>query len=318
MTATTSIIITTKNRRDELRRAVQSAVEQVGCTEVLIFDDGSSDGTSELIEREFPTVRLKRVEQSLGIVSARNRAIEEAKGEIVFTIDDDCVFSSPFTVLRTLDDFDAPNVGAVAIPHINVLRVPVVAPPPLSGLPPYVVSEFAGGSSAVRRDLFRRLRGYRSAIWRQGEEYDFCTRLLSDGWFTRAGTAPPVMHFESPNRDRASIYFHRVRSHVLYAWWNVPNAHLPVHMSGTIANTISHAARHGHLNAGLGGLWAGLCTAFKTGGRRPVSKQVYKLMRQLHTQGPRPLGEIKQTVPPPTPPCRLPNSALSAMGPASE
>src|ERR1035438_2571852 len=73
MTATTSIIITTKNRRDELRRAVQSAVEQVGCTEVLIFDDGSSDGTSELIEREFPTVRLKRVEQSLGIVSARNR-----------------------------------------------------------------------------------------------------------------------------------------------------------------------------------------------------------------------------------------------------
>jgi len=297
MTTTTSIVITTKNRRDELRRAVRSAVEQLGCTDVLVFDDGSSDGTSEMIRREFPSVRIERVTQSLGIVNARNRAIGEAKGQIVFTIDDDCVFSSPDTVIRTVGDFDSPNVGAVAIPHINVNKVPVVVPPLLPAHRSYVVSEFAGGANAVRREVFQALGGYRKDIWRQGEEYDFCTRLLSCGWVTRAGTAPPIDHFESPIRDVASIHFHKVRSHVLYAWWNVPGIYLPVHMCATIAKTILDAARHGHLSAGLCGLHAGFCTILSTGGRRPVSKKAYRLMRQLRKRGISPYSDIAQVLP---------------------
>jgi len=297
MTATTSVIITTKNRRDELRRAVKSAVEQLGGTEVLVFDDGSSDGTSEMVRHEFPTVRVARVEQSLGIVNARNRAIQEATGEIVFTIDDDCEFSSPDTILRTLDDFNAPHIGAVAIPYINVYKSPPLTPRPMAGFPPHVVSEFSGGSNAIRRDLFQAIGGYRSAIWRQGEEYDLCTRLLSHGWVIRAGTATPIRHFESTYRNRASIHFHKVRSHVLYAWWNVPDAYLAVHMPGTIAKTLLDAARHGYFLSGLAGLRAAVSTIFTTGGRKPVSKHTYKLMRQLRKRVTSPLSEILPVLP---------------------
>lgn len=294
---TTSIIITTKNRCDELRRAVRSAVGQLCCSEVLVFDDGSSDGTSQMIRTEFPSVRLERVKQSLGIVSARNRAIESAKGDVVITIDDDCVFSSTDTVVRTVADFDAPKVGAVAIPHINVYGTPAAVPAPLPAVPPYVISEFAGGSNAILREVFRALGGYRSAIWRQGEEYDFCTRLLEKGWVTRMGTATPIKHFESPNRNAASIHFHKVRSHILYAWWNVPNVYLPVHISATIAKTIVDAAGHGHLLAGLAGLRAGLSGILTVGGRHPVCKQAYRLMRQLRRRGITPLSEITQLLP---------------------
>ena len=51
-----TIVIVTKNRKEELRDAVLSALNQVGRLEILVIDDGSTDGTSEMIRAEFPTV----------------------------------------------------------------------------------------------------------------------------------------------------------------------------------------------------------------------------------------------------------------------
>ena len=45
---------------------------------------------------------------------------------VVVTIDDDCAFQSPNTIRHTLNDFAEARVGAVAIPHINVNRSPMV------------------------------------------------------------------------------------------------------------------------------------------------------------------------------------------------
>jgi len=40
-----SIVIVTKDRKDQLRRALGSAIQQDGPIEVMVLDDGSSDGT---------------------------------------------------------------------------------------------------------------------------------------------------------------------------------------------------------------------------------------------------------------------------------
>src|SRR5882672_12428273 len=115
-----TILITSKNRKEELRVAVKSALEQTGNPEVLVIDDGSTDGTSDLIRAEFPQVNLHRFEKSEGLIVQRNRGAELAAGEIVFSMDDDAIFSSPHVVEQTLADFDHPRIGAVAIPFINV------------------------------------------------------------------------------------------------------------------------------------------------------------------------------------------------------
>jgi glycosyltransferase involved in cell wall biosynthesis len=46
--ADATVVITTKDRKGELRTAVQSAVEQTADPEVLVLDDGSTDGTAEM------------------------------------------------------------------------------------------------------------------------------------------------------------------------------------------------------------------------------------------------------------------------------
>src|SRR5215475_13689688 len=49
-----TIIISTKNRSDDLRKTVESSLQQSANPEVLVLDDGSTDGTSDVIRNEFP------------------------------------------------------------------------------------------------------------------------------------------------------------------------------------------------------------------------------------------------------------------------
>src|SRR5437667_10630570 len=87
-----SVVITTKNRRDELFDAVSSAISQSVPVEVLVIDDGSTDGTAEMVRTQFPSVRLEQSKMSLGYIVQRNRAAQLASGRFVFSIDDDAIF----------------------------------------------------------------------------------------------------------------------------------------------------------------------------------------------------------------------------------
>jgi len=108
-----SIVIPTYNRKDLLRRCLAAAMSQdYPDYEVIVMDDGSTDGTGEMVQREFPQVRYIRQEPNRGPAAARNRGIEAATGEIVAFTDDDCV--APPEWLKTHASYYAdPSVGAV-------------------------------------------------------------------------------------------------------------------------------------------------------------------------------------------------------------
>jgi glycosyltransferase involved in cell wall biosynthesis len=84
-----SIIIPTFNRVDLLRQTLESLQPVVRrIHEILVVDDGSSDGTVAFLAREHPGVRLLRQTNS-GPGSARNRGIEAATGDWVAFLDSD-------------------------------------------------------------------------------------------------------------------------------------------------------------------------------------------------------------------------------------
>lgn len=86
-------IITTHNRHDLLERAINSVAGQTYTPiEIIVVDDGSTDGTRErmeLIVQRLPNVNYLRNEKPLGACNARNKGIREAKGEFVAGLDDD-------------------------------------------------------------------------------------------------------------------------------------------------------------------------------------------------------------------------------------
>lgn len=295
---TATVVITTKNRRDELRKAITSTLAQTAKLELLVFDDGSTDGTADMVRKEFPDARVERGETSLGIIGARNHAVGLATHEIVFTIDDDCVFPSRLTVEQTLQDFDHPRIGAVAIPSMDVLRSTKVNSRAPKSEGHYLGSEFLGGVHAIRKTLFIALGRYRGYFYRQVEEGEFCMRMLDAGYVVRLGRADLVEHYESPVRHSPTIFFYQARNHILWAWYDVPMPHLPVHLAATTFNTLRDGTRKGYKLASLRGVLAGYGGIIhELGQRKPVSIQAYRFFRRMRASGPFQLDDIEPKLP---------------------
>lgn len=84
-----SVVIPTYNRRDLVLRALASVAEQTRpADQVIVVDDGSSDGTAERIEAEFSGVEVHS-QDNRGVSSARNRGIRAARGEWIALLDSD-------------------------------------------------------------------------------------------------------------------------------------------------------------------------------------------------------------------------------------
>lgn len=95
-----SVIIPVYNRRDILRKTLLSFDDQTvpaGTFEVIVVDDGSTDGTGEMIaslDVGYPLVYIYQPHR--GIPAARNRAIREAKADLIISVDSDMVVAPEF------------------------------------------------------------------------------------------------------------------------------------------------------------------------------------------------------------------------------
>ncbi len=293
-----TIAITTKNRKEDLVKSLASVMRQSIPVEVLVIDDGSSDGTSEMVRHQFPQVQLHRFETSSGLIVQRNRAAAMAKSPIIFSLDDDAIFSSPFVVEQTLREFDDPRVGAVAIPFVDVNTSPEIKQkaPDANGI--YATYSYIGTAHALRQDLFLRFGGYREFLIHQSEEEDYSIRLLNAGYVVRCGLSDPIHHFESPRRSWARMDFHGARNKVMYAWNNVPFPYFPMHLAVTTFMTSIQARQPGRALT----RWRGVADAYArclTGraDRRPVTPAVYRLSRLLKSRGAVPIREIESRLP---------------------
>lgn len=84
-----TVIIPTFERGWCLREAVDSALAQEFTNfELIVVDDGSTDGTAELLEAYRPKVRLLR-QANRGVSAARNRGIAAARGQLIAFLDSD-------------------------------------------------------------------------------------------------------------------------------------------------------------------------------------------------------------------------------------
>lgn len=91
--ARVSVVMPMYNAARFLRRPVESVLAQThGDLELLVADDGSSDGSIDLVEdyaRGDPRVRLLRAERNGGVAAARNRGIDAASGRYLAFLDSD-------------------------------------------------------------------------------------------------------------------------------------------------------------------------------------------------------------------------------------
>jgi glycosyltransferase involved in cell wall biosynthesis len=303
-TPAASVVIPTYNRKDCLRQAIASAFTQTVPIEVIVLDDGSTDGTPDMVRSEFPQVTFEQHPGPNGPAFLRNRGSALARAQVLFPIDDDSVLASPHTIEQTLREFDEhPRVGAVGIPFINVRIDQDVRQRDESPTGIHCERAYVGAAHAVRRDLFLAFGGYRPQLFYMGEEGDFCARLLDHGYVVRLGRADPIHHLESPSRSLFRADTFGRRNDVLFAVHNIPMPYFPLHLLVTTYRGLifgMKVRRFGRMARGLASGWAAIPREWRN--RAPVSKDTYRLIRRMRHVPAIPLEEIEPLLGPIRPP----------------
>ena len=208
---TVSVVVCAYNAADTLDDCLTS----LECllypeVEVILIDDGSSDGTADIAGRH-PSVRLIQVENG-GLSAARNIGLAHATGEIVAYTDAD-VRVEPEWLTYLVEPFFSSNIAGSGGPNVVPADDPwlaqCVARAP--GGPSHVlfddrVAEHVPGCNmAFRRDVLVALDGFNPVFTKAGDDVDLCWRLQARGW--KIGFAP------------CALVWHHHRSSVR-AYWN--------------------------------------------------------------------------------------------------
>jgi GT2 family glycosyltransferase len=200
-----SVIVCTRNGSSRIGACLDALQKQsLAAHEIVVVDDGSTDGTADLVEKEFPGVMLLRLEPS-GLSAARNAGAEAASGSILAFTDDDCepdeawLEGLAYAFAKGWQAAGGPNLPP---PPRNEAEAVVAAAP---GAPSHVMLDdeeaehLPGCNIAVRRAAYFEIGGFDPRFMTAGDDVDFCWRLRDNGY--RLGFAPTtfVWHHRRPS-----------------------------------------------------------------------------------------------------------------------
>ena len=207
-----TVAILTHNARLYLDRTIPAILSWVrSCHEVLVFDNGSSDGTVEEL-KQWGRLRVVVNGTNSGYARGKNALVDLARGEYVLLLDDDILVSNQDVVSECLAFVaQRPNVAFVSVPLVNEgqARTPhyglyftqIKRQRSLSELQRrscFQAGGFVGGLTFFRRRVFQRLGGYDTLY--PCEDYDLCARTHLQGWQIYTITSAHALHLGASRR----------------------------------------------------------------------------------------------------------------------
>ncbi|HUV47107.1 MAG TPA: glycosyltransferase family 2 protein [Candidatus Bathyarchaeia archaeon] len=87
-----SIVILSWNTKELLKQCLESLkreIQTVGGAEIIVVDNGSSDGSPQMVEAAFPKVKLIKNKENLGFAKGNNLGLKEAVGKYIMLLNSD-------------------------------------------------------------------------------------------------------------------------------------------------------------------------------------------------------------------------------------
>ncbi len=204
-----SILIVTWNRRRELPRAIESALNQTySSIEVVVVDNASTDGTADEVRARFSQVSLVEAGRNLGCPSGRNFGFRHCHGKYIYCLDDDG-WLKPDAVERAVSRAEAEPRIAVVMSRIHETGEDgLVRCLPENRDEPVYQSSFCGGCSLIRREAIDQVGAFPEDFFRQAEEEDLAIRLLDSGWFCFLEPESVMFHAPSPVGRNSKVFLY--------------------------------------------------------------------------------------------------------------
>ncbi|MDV7351712.1 glycosyltransferase [Rhodococcus oxybenzonivorans] len=204
-----TVVVMTYNRCAELRKTLAHMTTLPDRAPIIVADNGSGDGTTDMVRREFPQVRLLALGDNLGAV-ARNRAVELVTSPYVAFCDDDTRWQpGALTVGAAVLDAH-PTIGSVTgkcLVAPDLVEDPITPEfrdspvPGPSWLPGPAVLGVMAGLTMFRVEAFRQVGGFCEKMWLGGEEELLALDLAAAGWWMMWNEEMVIHHEPSVSRD---------------------------------------------------------------------------------------------------------------------
>jgi GT2 family glycosyltransferase len=241
-----TVSIVNWNTREELAGCLESVLRQEGVSyEVIVVDNGSRDGSAEMVASRFRQVLVIANEDNRGFSKAQNQALKTSQGRYVLMLNPDARMMEPDTLARLVAFGDSePRVGVFGMRILNsdgslqfsARRFPTLGAglfrntflgrlfPRNKYVKDYLMTDWehsevrdvdwvSGAALTVRREALDNIGALDERFFMYCEDVDFCYRAHQEGWRVCYFPMSTVTHRIAAASDLAQIpmiyHFHR-------------------------------------------------------------------------------------------------------------
>lgn len=274
-----SIIILSWNTKDLLKnclRSIYNLRDKNYEVEVIVVDNGSTDGSAEMVEKEFSQVVLIKNKKNLGFGAGNNQGMKKAKGDYFLILNSDTIVKSkaPMKMAQFLKKH--PEVGAVGckllnqdgtnqpsfgpFPNLLVAAIMLFGEHWLGDLVRHSSDKIKetdwvmGAALMVRKEVFKKAGPMDESIFMYMDETEWCYRIKKAGYkvmfypgakiihlgraSSRTGKKDPIL-----NIYRGLIYFYQKH----YPGWQLPILRLMLKLKAGGALFVGYLTKNKYL-----------------------------------------------------------------------
>lgn len=241
----TSVIILNRNGRELLAPCLESVLAQEvqGGFEVVCVDNGSDDGSGDLVRESFPGVRLVEAGRNLGFAAGNNLGLREATGRYIVLLNNDTRARPGFLAALRRRAASNPKAAAVTAKLLFAARPDVIQnagvlllddgagvdrgagePDSETYAAAAEVFGFCGAGALLRREALEDAGTFDEAFFMYYEDTDLSWRLRLRGWHILYEPAAIVEHVHAATTGEWSAFFtfHADRNRILMLLKNAP------------------------------------------------------------------------------------------------
>lgn len=269
-----SIVIPNWNGEALLRKHLSAVIAAAQKAEVIVVDDGSTDGSVGYVKKTYPSIRLIEKKKQEGFSSTINIGVRQATGEIVVTLNSDVEPEIGF-LTPLLTHFDDPSVFAVGCLEKSHEGEKVV----LRGrgeaawkkgfyvhwrgeVDKDTTAWVSGGSGAFRKSIWEKLGGMDTLMdpfyW---EDIDLSYRAQKAGYRTLFEPKSIVHHYHEKgkiqtNYSEKDVRVIAFRNQFIFIWKNIQGfSNISRHIFWLVVRlfqnlfSVDHSMMHGYFKA---------------------------------------------------------------------
>jgi GT2 family glycosyltransferase len=238
-----SIIIVNWNTRDLLKQCLTSVFEHTHqlTYEIFVVDNASSDGSAEMVEQEFPAVRLIKNTENHGFSKANNQALAKASGRYLLLLNSDTKITDNAFLQMTQFMEMHPSVGMAGPQLLNpdesrqyscdyfprrplmLLRDKILdccwpqnrfsrqgKMREWDYATSFQVDYLIGAVLLIRRETFERIGPLDEQFFMYAEDIDWCYRSVRAGWENYYLGETHVVHYNRGSSEKTAAQAQRL------------------------------------------------------------------------------------------------------------